>query len=180
MSHSAEDCFGKLSDKNSVRDILGGTMVSKSEAVNHYKRSEIKWNKELKYIKNKNKILYSIVNKYGSLREIKNIDKIRDKVSKKRRDDSSDSSRNESDSNSSLSRNSDWDEHRHPSGRKDINRLDHIVTDNINNNKDQLDDSIYNELTFDTNSFSLSRGTKYPLPVVTVRIRGDNKHRAKN
>ena len=52
------------------------------------------------------------------------------------------------------------------------------MTDNINKNKDQLDDSIYNELTFDTNSFCLSIGTKDPLPVVTVRIRGDNKHRA--
>ena len=55
--------------------------------------------------------------------------------------------------------------------------MDHVVTNNIKTNKDQLNDTIYNELTFDANIFNLSSGTKDPLPVVTVSLQGGNKHR---
>ena len=49
------------------------------------------------------------------------------------------------------------------------------MTNNIKTNKDQCNDAIENELKFD-NSFNLSRGIKYPLPVVTVSLRGGKKH----
>ena len=55
--------------------------------------------------------------------------------------------------------------------------MDHIVTDNRKKNKYQLNDSIYNEPTFYSNSFNLSSWTRDPLPVVTVSLRGVNKHR---
>ena len=61
-----------------------------------------------------------------------------------------------------------------------MNRLDHIVTDNLNNNKDQSNESIKNKPTFDTNSFNLSRCTSNPLPVVTVSLQGGKKHISKN
>ena len=51
------------------------------------------------------------------------------------------------------------------------------MTDNIKKNKYQHNDAIDNESTFD-NSFNLSIGTKYPLPVVSVSLRGGKKHRA--
>ena len=43
--------------------------------------------------------------------------------------------------------------------------------------KDQLNDAIYNEPKFDTNSFNLSIRTRDPLPVVTVGLQGVKKHR---
>ena len=59
-----------------------------------------------------------------------------------------------------------------------MNKLDHIVTNNIKTNKDQLNEAIYNDLTFDTSSFNSSSGTRYPSPVVTFTLRGSNKPRA--
>ena len=59
-----------------------------------------------------------------------------------------------------------------------MNKLDHAVNNNIKTNKDQLNDAIYNELTFDTNSFNSSSGTSEPLPVVNVTLRVCKKHRA--
>ena len=53
--------------------------------------------------------------------------------------------------------------------------MDHVVTNNIDKNKDQRNDGIENELMFD-NIFNLSISTKYPLPVITVIPRGGNKH----
>ena len=61
-------------------------MVSRSDTVKQYKNYENKWKKELKYHKKKNKILYSISKKSGSRREIKKINKIQAKTSKKGRD----------------------------------------------------------------------------------------------
>ena len=49
------------------------------------------------------------------------------------------------------------------------------MTDNIKKNKDQHNDAIENEPKFDSN-LNLSSGTKYPLPVVTVSLRGGKKH----
>ena len=50
-------------------------MVSRTNYVQQYKKSENKWKKELKALKKQNKIMYSISNKYGSRREIKKIRK---------------------------------------------------------------------------------------------------------
>ena len=57
--------------------------------------------------------------------------------------------------------------------------MDHVVTNNIKTNKYQHNDVIYDELTFDTNSFFFSSGTKDPLPVVTASLGGGKKHRTK-
>ena len=51
MLHSAEDCFGNLSDQNYVRDGMGGPMGSRAEAVKQYKKSENKRKKELEALK---------------------------------------------------------------------------------------------------------------------------------
>ena len=53
-----------------------------------------------------------------------------------------------------------------------MNRLDHVVTDNIKMDKDQLNEAIYNDLKFATSSFNSSNGNTYPLPVVTITIWG--------
>ena len=54
------------------------------------------------------------------------------------------------------------------------------MSENIKTNKDQLNDAIYNEPMFDTNSFNSSSGTRDPLPVVTVTLQGGKKHIAMN
>ena len=59
-----------------------------------------------------------------------------------------------------------------------MNRLDHLVTDNIRMYKDKINEAIYNEPVFDTSSFNSTRGTIDPLPVVTVTLQGGKKHRA--
>ena len=127
-----------------------------------------KWNKELKYINNQNKIIYSIAKKSGLRREINNIKKIGGNDSKK----GSDSSSDDSDSDSFLARNSSWYTNRRPAGRKEMNRLDHVVTDNLKNYKYQSNEAISSETTFDTSNFSLYIGTNNPLPLVTVSLRG--------
>ena len=115
-------------------------------------------------------MLFSIAKKYRSCRELEKINNIKAKFSKKLCDDSSNSSSDELDSDSLLSSDIDWDKHRQPTGSKEINRLDHTLTNNIKKNKDQLNDSNYNDPIFDTNSFNLSRRTRDPLPVVTVTL----------
>ena len=67
-------------------------MGIRAEAVKRYKRSESKCKKEIKALKKQNKILYRISNKFGTSREIKKIDNMRSKGSKKRHSDSIDSS----------------------------------------------------------------------------------------
>ena len=57
-----------------------------------------------------------------------------------------------------------------------MNRLDHVVTENLNNYKDQSNEAINSDPKFDTSS--LSSGTSNPLPVVTVFLRGGKKHKA--
>ena len=52
------------------------------------------------------------------------------------------------------------------------------MTDNINTNKCQLNDTIYNDTAFDNNSFNLYIWNKDPLPVLTVTLQGSKKHRA--
>ena len=128
----------------------------------------------MKDINKHNKTLYSITKKPVSRREIKKIKKIREKSSKK----GSNSSSDDSDSNSLLARNSSRDTFRRPARRKEMNILDHIVTENLKNNKYQINEAINSDPKFDTSNFNLSSGTSNPLLVVTVSIRGGNKHRA--
>ena len=58
-----------------------------------------------------------------------------------------------------------------------MNRLDHVVTDILNKNKDKINEAINNQPTFDTSNFNLSRGTSNLLPVVIVSLQVGNKHR---
>ena len=67
-----------------------------------------------------------------------------------------------------------------PTGHKETNRLDHVVTNNVMTNKYQLNEAIYNEPKFYTNRFNSYSGTRDPLPVVTFTLRGGKKHGATN
>ena len=57
-----------------------------------------------------------------------------------------------------------------PAGRKEMSRLDHVMTDNSRSTKDQINEAINNEPTLFTSNFNLSGGTSDPLPVVTVYL----------
>ena len=56
--------------------------------------------------------------------------------------------------------------------------MDLEVSENLNNYNNQNNEAINCEATFYNSSFNLSRGTRDPLPVVTVSLRGGKKHRA--
>ena len=115
-------------------------------------------------------MLYSIAKKSGSRHEIKEIEKIPGKASKKRPKYSSNYSSDDSDSNSSLAINISRDTYRRPDVSKEMNKLDQLVTKNLKTTKYQLNEVIKKDLTFDTNIFNLSSGTSDPLPVLTVSL----------
>ena len=56
-----------------------------------------------------------------------------------------------------------------------MNKLDHVLTNNIKN-KSKCDDAIEYEPIID-NKFSFYSGTNDPLTVVTISLRGGKKHR---
>ena len=101
---------------------------------------------------------------------------IRAKASKKRCNSISNYYSDESDSDSSLSINSNWDTYIRPAGHKETNKLYNVVIDNIKTNKYQLNEVIHNDTTFDTSIFNSSSGTIYPLPVLTVNLQGCKKN----
>ena len=119
-------------------------------------------------------MLYSIVKKSGSLREVNKIKNIKPKASEKRSYSIRYSFRIGLDYYSSLSTDSDLDEDIQPTELKEINRLYNVLINNIKKNNNQHNDAIENEPKFN-NIFSLSIGTKDPLPVVTFSIRGGKK-----
>ena len=61
-----------------------------------------------------------------------------------------------------------------------MNILDQIMTSNLKKNRDQDNEAINNEPTFDTSKFKLSSGTSNPLTLVTVSLGVGKKHRAMN
>ena len=84
MSHSSENCFGKRSNQNSINKGLGGYIGNRADAINHYKKSEKKRNKELIALKKQNKSIFIIANNSVSYRELKNTKNIKSKASKNR------------------------------------------------------------------------------------------------
>ena len=100
-SHSTKDCTG-VRTKRSIKYVMGVSIGSRTHSVQQHKKSEKKCKKDLKSLKNQNKMLYSISKKSGLRREIKKIKKIREKASKK----TSISSSEDWDSESSLARDS--------------------------------------------------------------------------
>ena len=83
-SHSAKDCTGVRS-KRFIKDGMGGPIGIRTHVVQHNNKSENKWKKELKALKNQNKMLYRISKKSISRHEIKKIKKIRTEASKNTR-----------------------------------------------------------------------------------------------
>ena len=107
MSHSTGDFFGKRSNHKYIKDGLVIHLGNKYKAVKQFKKSKNKWKKELKALKNQNKILYSIAKKSGLRHKLKNIKNIKAKVSKKRSYSSTNYYRDKYYSYSSLSINID-------------------------------------------------------------------------
>ena len=58
-----------------------------------------------------------------------------------------------------------------------MNKLDHLVTKNFKNNKYRSNDSINSEPAFDISNFNLSISTSDPLPLLTVSLSKEKKHR---
>ena len=119
-------------------------------------------------------MIYSIAKKSGSRREIKKINNIRAKSSKKTNISSSE----DWGSYSSLASNIIWDKHIRPDVRKEISKLYHVVIDNLNNYNNKSNEAINSDPTFDKSCFNLSSGNIDPLPVLSVYLQGGKKHRA--
>ena len=107
MSHISKNLFGKRFDQQSIKEGLEGALGNRDDDSKYYNKSEHKWNKYLKSLKNQNKMLFIISNKSSSHRKLNNINKIKAKASKKRSYSSSNSSSSDSVSYSSLSSDSD-------------------------------------------------------------------------
>ena len=166
MLHSSGNLFGKRFDQQYNKEGPEGALCNRDDSVKHYNKYEHKRIKDLKALKNNNKITYSIARKPVLRCELKNTyQNIKAKDSKKCSYSNSKSSSSGLDPNSSLFRDSDLDEERQPTESKKINRLYQIVTDNIKKNKNQQNVAIANEPS----------GTKYSPPVVTVSPRGGKK-----
>ena len=104
MSHGVDDCTGMRTNRT-IKDVMGGYMGSRSDTVKQYKKSE-KWKRDLKALKKQKKMLYSSAKGSGSPRDIKKIQKIREKDFNKSRHFSSNYSGDDSDSGYLLARNS--------------------------------------------------------------------------
>ena len=97
MLYNSEYCFGKRSNQKSIKDGLGGPMVSESRLWNSKKGPSISRRKIWRLLRSKKK-LYRIAKKSGLRLELKNIKKLKDKASRKHYNSSSNSSREYSDS----------------------------------------------------------------------------------
>ena len=107
MSHISESCFVKSPDQHSIKEVLGGSLCNRADAVKHYKKYEHKWRKELKALKKQNEMLYRISNNSGSRHKLKRIKNIKAKACRKRSYYRSNSSSSDSDFDSSLYSDSD-------------------------------------------------------------------------
>ena len=83
-SHSSDDCTG-VRTKRSIKDGMVGPIGGRTHAVQYHNKSENKWKKELKALKNQNNMLYIIAEKSSSRRDIKKIKNIKSEASKKTR-----------------------------------------------------------------------------------------------
>ena len=119
-------------------------------------------------------MLFGVAKRSGSRCELKNIKKIRVKLSKKH--DYYIRYSSISDYYPSIYSDSNWYKLRQSTERKEMNKLYHVEKNN-NKNKDQTNDAIEYEQNFDC-TFILSSGTKDPLPVITVSLRGGKKYRS--
>ena len=102
-------------------------------------------------------MLYSITKNSGSRCEIQKIKKIRKEALKDTYSSSDDWG-----SDSSLARDSSLDKERCYDGRKEINKLDHAVTNNIKDYNDQHNVALDNYPTLDNSSFNLYSSTRDP------------------
>ena len=74
--HRSKNCFGERSDQASVEDSLGGSLGNITATGRQYHRSENKCKMELKYLKKRNKTVFSIAKCSDIWYELKKINKI--------------------------------------------------------------------------------------------------------
>ena len=73
----------KISYQNSIKDGLGVPLGNRANFVNHYQKTEKKWRREMKTLKKQKNMLFTMADKSVSCHEIKKINKMNFKVSKK-------------------------------------------------------------------------------------------------
>ena len=84
MLNRPKNCFGKRSDKKSIKGGLGRALSNRADSVKFYKKSEQKCKNDMKSLKKHNKTIYTIANKSGSSCEMNKTKNIKAKASNKR------------------------------------------------------------------------------------------------
>ena len=100
--HTSENFFGKRSDQASIKSGLGVALINRDDAVNNHPKTE-NYKRDMKTLQKQNMKLYSMDKKSGSRLELKKIQIIEKRYSKKRRYYCRNSSISDSNSDCSLS-----------------------------------------------------------------------------
>ena len=127
-SHRSENCFGRTYDQESIKEGLGRSLGNRNYVVKKLQKSKNKWKRELRSLKKQDKILYSTAKRSRICRDMKKTKKIYTKAPNQKY--SSNRSISSSDFGYSL-----FNRQRvssHPSEIKEMNKLDIIMTYDIN------------------------------------------------
>ena len=145
MSHSSGTWFFKRSYQEYLKKGLGGNLDKRKAAVKQFYNAKNERKRDLESLKKHSNMLYIMVKRTRSRKELKKIKNIRSKVDNKY--DYSNRSRFSSNTESYLLRDNEW-YIRQPDERNETKKLYQIVANNIKN-KDQRNNSIDYEPKFD-------------------------------
>ena len=76
MENIADICFGNIPDQESLNMGPGGNMGNRDAAVKQFNKSKNKWKRDMKSLKNQNKMLYIIAKHTVSCKELNKINNI--------------------------------------------------------------------------------------------------------
>ena len=68
--HKSENCFGKSSYQEAIKEGLGGSLGNRATSVKHDHKSENKWKRYLKHLKKQNNMIFRMSKRSDSCREL--------------------------------------------------------------------------------------------------------------
>ena len=153
---------------NNNRD-FDGRLSNRNVAVKKFRNTEKNIQNHIKALKKQKNIFFNQDKNTSNLRELNNINNIKKKNYDSLRSNNISVSSELDYIKFSTSSISDWE------GEKKNNYLDHIVSTNIKSN--QVNEVIYNEVKFYSRNSLANNTVNYPLPIVTLSLRGGKNYR---